>query len=291
MKLILALAGGGIKGVFQLSVLKAIFDNPKSKNIEIIDIYATSVGALISPFILTKQFDKAIEFVRSLSSVESISIAHNSYYIPYFDMIVGYYNFIFNKSYYKSLDLSVLKKFKKSLNHTEEQLISENLHCHVFNVNTGKEEMLTGSDWIDNIEASATIALLYPEKKIGNNYYIDGGISSRLAIENIETNKNNENHILMINFNKKLEESKYINTKSLNIIEYTVNLISQSADLHSIDDYEKFMNKIDIDKFHKITMDTKFESLFDFDKYTIERAMNEGYTKGKEWIEKLNIQP
>ena len=70
MKLILALAGGGIKGVFQLSVLKTIFDDPESSKIEIEEIYASSVGALISPYILTKRFKEALELVRNLRSIE-----------------------------------------------------------------------------------------------------------------------------------------------------------------------------------------------------------------------------
>ena len=289
MKLVLALAGGGIKGVFQLSVLKAIFDHPFSKNIEIIDIYACSVGALVAPFIFTKQFDKAIGYVRNLKSIDDISIRWNYYNIPYLDSIIGYYNLVFNKAYYKSLNLSVLNKFKESLNENENEEICNKLHCQTFNVNTGKEELLSGPNWINYIEASASIPLLYPEKKIGKSSYIDGAISSRLAVDNI-INKNNDAEILMINFKTDINDYKHINTTSLNILEYITNIISQSAELHVLNDYENFLSRIDNKKLHKISMDTKFENALDFDKYTVDTAIQEGYNKGYNWINNISLK-
>ena len=289
MKLILALAGGGIKGIFQLGVTKAIFENSLSSNIELTNIYTTSVGAFIAPFILSKKFDEAIDYVTSLNSINDISIKWNALNLYFLNIFIGYYNLFFKKAYYKSLDISVFNTLNNSLTKKEQTDISKKLHCQVFNINTGKEEILSGPNWINNIEASATLPLLYPAKQIGNNYYIDGGVSSCLAVENIQIN-DLDTHILMINFKKNLYEEEYTHIKKLNFVEYIINILAQSADLHILNDYENLIKRININNLHIISMDTKFDNAFDFNKTTIKTALDEGYKKGLEWIEKLNIK-
>ena len=279
MKLVLTLVGGGVKGIFQLGVLKAIFDHPFSKNIEIIDIYGTSIGSLIAPFIITRRLDEVIEYIKTLRTIDDISNKWSENSI--INNLYGMYNLLFYKSFYKSFNLAFLHKFKESLTYTENIEISKKLHCNVFNISTGKDEILTGLNWIDNIEASSTIPLLYPEKKIGNFSYIDGANTSKIILEN---KYEKDVHFLMINFEENLHNKEYVNIEKLNIYEYILKIVSQIGELHVYKDYHNFVKYNNNNNIHKISMETKFENSLDFDKYTIEFAIQEGYKKGKEWI-------
>ena len=270
MKLILALAGGGIKGIFQLSVLKAIFDHPFSKNIEIIDIYACSIGSIISPYILTKKIDEAIEFMRTFNSIDDIS-NKISYY-----SIFSIYNLIYYKSYYKSLNLSFLEEFKKKITDKENLEITTKLHCYALNISKGQNEFLTGPNWIDNIEASSSAPLLYPGKKIGESYYVDGNLTYNLDIKYTP----NDTRVLMLNFEDNILNNDNFDIDKLNLKEYILFILSQSSQLNT------YHNNNNIDK---ISMKTKFNSFTDFNKTSIEYAIREGYEKGKEWINNISV--
>ena len=53
-KITIILPGGGIRGVFQLAFLKTLFDSDAGKNIEIKNVYGTSVG-FVSTFCYYKK--------------------------------------------------------------------------------------------------------------------------------------------------------------------------------------------------------------------------------------------
>lgn len=292
LKLTIILPGGGIKGVFQLAVLKGIFEEFKTKNIdfEIKNIYGTSVGSIVSPFILTNRIDMAIDYLSNLKSIADISNKWSFSSLPVIGNIFSYYNLIFNRSYFKGLDLSLLNKLEDELTHEELNNIYNKLHCCVFNIETGKEEYLSGKEWKLNIEASASLWLVYPPVKIEDKTYIDGGITERVPLSQInitEINNDEDHYLLIVNFKKDITSIKKQNITKMNILEYWNRMIELSAENHVIKDYNDSIIKFNDNKIQMISMETEFNNGLDFDKNKINQAMYEGYAKGITWASNI----
>ena len=288
MKLTIILPGGGIKGAFQLSVLKTIFENAKHNDIIIDKIYGTSVGAIIAPFVLTKRFYLAMDFLKNLKSINDISNSWDYSNIPIIGTLINYYNLYFKKSYFKSINLSILDELEDLLSDEEIKIIYNKLHCCAFNMTKGREELLIGEKWKKNIEASASLWTVYPPIKINNYYYTDGGLTERIPITDLlNINDSIDHNILIINFKKDLESVDECNLDSMNILEYCNHIIGLSGEKHVIEDYKNMLKIINKDKVHMISMETKFKNSLEFNQLTIKQAINEGEEKGLEWYKKM----
>ena len=91
-------------------------------------------------------------------------------------------------TYYKKLNLKPLDDLENDIskNPNKDELIykiKNNVFVSAANLNTGKEEFLSGDNWKDNIEASASLWLAFPPKEINGNQYTDGGLTDRYPLQ------------------------------------------------------------------------------------------------------------
>ena len=300
-KITIILPGGGIRGVFQLAFLKTLFDSDAGKNIEIKNVYGTSVGALLAPFVITKKFDKGIEFLNSINSINDLAVKWNYTFIPGIGSLINYYYLYKYKAYYKKLNLKVLDELEKEINEDQnrEELMNKikyNMFVTAVNLNNGKEEFLSGENWKDNIEASASLWLAFPPKKIGESFYIDGGLTERYPLQIINDSGNNnddpDHHYLILNFTDTPGKIGKKDVTDMNVLDFSNRLINISGEKHVENDYnnfKKYINSIEKENHvHIYCCDTYFKHALEIDKKKIESAFIEGSQKADLFINKIN---
>ena len=229
-QLVLILPGGGIRGVYQLYFMDRLFKSDIKDFFEIKFVFSTSVGALLSPFIITKRINEAIEILLSIKNPTHIGVPWNNfnkfifnkYYsiekkikymdnsnnkscldkieknilkiyqkpINFINNILIFYNIFQHKSIYKEINPKFLSEFKNKLNKEEIKEIENKLFITVYNLNTKKPLYYRGKKWKEYCEISASLWLFIHPKKIKE----DKGVFEEFTnIENIGKEKNNIN--------------------------------------------------------------------------------------------------
>ena len=227
-QLVLILPGGGIRGVYQLYFMDRLFKSEIKNYFEIKFVFATSVGALLSPFILTKRIKEAIDILLSIKNPTHIGVPWNNfngfifnkYYsiknkinnidelnnlsclnkieknllkiyqkpINLINNILIFYNIFQHKSIYKEINPKFLHEFKNKLNKKEIKEIENKLFITVYNLNTKKPLYYRGKKWKEYCEISASLWLFTHPKKIKEDISI---IEEFTNIENIGKDKDN----------------------------------------------------------------------------------------------------
>lgn len=179
----LALGGGGIKGAYQVGVIKAL----KELKINIDAVSGTSIGAINAAFMLQGDI-KLME--RLYIDMDFYDMCNNQIEIDENKDLFDIKN-IFNvfKEYVKNngLDNSALRELLvKNLNVDKVYKSSKNIGIVTYSTNSKSvvhrfKEDINKSDFIDYILASACFPI-FKRQKIRNEEYIDGGVADVIPI-------------------------------------------------------------------------------------------------------------
>ncbi len=178
----LVVEGGGMRGVYVAGVLDFFIE----KDLYFENNYGVSAGSCHLCSYLSKQYERAFRInVNYLNDKRYCSIQSLIKTGDLFgaDML---YNLIPNE-----LDLFDYDTYNKN---------ESNFYCVVTNVNTGKPEYIKLGDLKDDIiyvRASSSLPILSRNVKIGEEEYLDGGISDSIPIRKSILDGNKKNILIL----------------------------------------------------------------------------------------------
>lgn len=178
----LVLEGGGMKGVYTAGVLDFFLD----KGIEFSSVYGVSAGACHMCSYLSKQrgraFDISVDYLdtRRYCSVESLVTSGDLFNV---DMC---YHLI--PDYLYPYDHEAFGRYQGKA------------YSVATDIETGRPEYFRIRDMkkdIDKIRASASLPLVSRNVKIDGRYYLDGGISDSIPLQQSVMSGNQKNVVVM----------------------------------------------------------------------------------------------
>jgi len=191
-KVVLALGGGGVRGLAHIGVLK-VFEREK---IPIDLIVGTSMGAVIGgAYALSKDSfyleRKVLELLKKKPIAKLEALAGESRPEEKRMIVEGLVSFV------KDLLLWNLKGIKRSMGNGAEikEIVRELVEkesfsqtkipfaCIACDLKTGDEVILNKGKLADAVMASSSVAAVFPPVKLGERLLIDGGITSEVPTE------------------------------------------------------------------------------------------------------------
>ena len=169
-KTTLILEGGGMRGLYSAGILDTFMKN----NINVDTVYGVSAGALFGLNYKSHQIGRALRY--------NLKYANNKNYMGLHSLIttgnIMNKEFCFNKLVYE-LDKLDFETYKKS---------PVDFYAVVTNLQTGKAEYIKIDDAEKDIEyfrASGSMPFVSKPIEIGENFYLDGGISDPVPFRRV----------------------------------------------------------------------------------------------------------
>lgn len=178
----LVLEGGGMKGVYTAGILDFFLD----KGIDFSSVYGVSAGACHMCSYLSKQRGRALDIsvdyldTRRYCSVESLVTTGDLFNV---DMC---YHLI--PEYLYPYDYEAFEKYPGKAFSVATDIVSG--RPEYFRIRDMKAD-------IDKIRASASLPLVSRKVKIGKSYYLDGGISDAIPLQQSVIDGNRKNVVIM----------------------------------------------------------------------------------------------
>lgn len=188
MKTALVLGGGGSKGAYEIGVWKAL----REQNITFDLVTGTSIGAMIGAMIVQDDYEKCVELWEHISVDQVIKDGVNLDFD--LDLLISqkqdYKAFLASCLEHKGVDITPFYKMVDSM-FDETKFFSSAIDYGCMCVNVSKREpigkqkkdMKDGEEAKEYIMASASCFPAFPMKKIGEEYYIDGGYYDNVPIQ------------------------------------------------------------------------------------------------------------
>lgn len=178
----LVLEGGGMKGVYTAGVLDFFID----KNIDFSSVYGVSAGACNMASYISKQRERGrdvmIDYIgekRYLGLYSLVTTGDIFGVDMIYDLVPNYLNPIDRETYSK---------------------YEGKAYAVIANIVTGEAEYHQVKDPIDDvvyIRASSSLPLVSKNVKIGDSYYLDGGIADSVPIHKSESDGNVKNVVVL----------------------------------------------------------------------------------------------
>ncbi len=163
----LILEGGGMRGSYTAGVLDFFID----KDLYFKNCYAVSAGACNCCNYLSKQ--------RGRSYTINVKYAHDKRY-------AGLSSYITTGNYFnKEFTMDELPNKLLPYDYIEYQRTNANFYAVATNIKTGRPEYLKVENMkkdIDYVWASSSLPLMAKSVKIGDNEYLDGGVSDSIPV-------------------------------------------------------------------------------------------------------------
>jgi predicted acylesterase/phospholipase RssA len=187
MKIGVVLAGGGVYGAYQAGMLKALHEITQRKNIEIVAVSGTSVGALNGSIYV--QDGNPDRLVSLWEGIKSSDILSSPLLIPF--------NMIKSKSMFSG------KPLKKLINkYVDQSVINTKIRLHIHSINLFNrrihsmenfaastfESYLKYRIFKEYLYASAAIPVVFPPIKLPGSYCVDGGLKNNIPIDSLIDN-------------------------------------------------------------------------------------------------------
>lgn len=178
----LVLEGGGMKGVYTSGVLDFFLD----KGVEFSSVYGVSAGACSMCSFLSKQrgraFDITVDYLdtRRYCSLESLLTSGDLFNVEMCYHLIPDYLSPYD---YDAFDAYQGKAYSVATN-------IETGRPRYFRIRDMKKD-------IDKIRASASLPLVSRNVKIGGSYYLDGGISDAIPLQQSVLDGNRKNVVVM----------------------------------------------------------------------------------------------
>lgn len=168
MKIGLALGGGGAISLAHLALLEQL----EKEEIKINEISASSAGSVIGLLYIAVGTKGIKEFIteakdKVFSTKKLIKTANTAKTYDEFKKLT--------KEYVKQNDI---------------QKLDIKLSVVVTNISNGKMEVIESGDPVAAVLASSAYPGVFPVQKIGDNYYIDGGVTRKLPTDVLKEHKN-----------------------------------------------------------------------------------------------------
>lgn len=195
-KVWLILPGGGVKGVFQMGFLRGLFETNK---IEIDRVYGTSIGAIMSPLIASKQFDLLYNIFDKVNSINDVLqpwgwFANCFKILPLFTKLGAYQKV-------KLVDI-VLKEIYDRFPSEEITNMFDKCKVVAWDVINKNEVWFTGKDLPIGIKASSALTIAVPPIEYDNMLLTDGGITEIIpitkALEDYEKESDKDDILILI---------------------------------------------------------------------------------------------
>ncbi len=159
-KIGICLSGGGARGIAHIGVLQAFESAGVFPEIVSGCSAGAMVGALYSAGFAPREIFKLIEH-RSLYSIIKMGLPNKG-----------------------MMELSYFKKIlQENIEHDSFELLNLPFYVSVTNLNTGDYEIISNGKLVDYVIASQSIPLVFKPQKIGEHYYVDGGVLNNLPVE------------------------------------------------------------------------------------------------------------
>ena len=159
----LSLSGGGARGIFHAGFLQALDE----ANLKPEAIAGASMGAIVGAF-----YAAGVSPREMLKAIKTPNLMH-------FRSWIGLKGGIGSMAVMRE-QLFITTGFDNF-----EQL-SVPLTVSVTNINTGKNELISSGNLLDAVAASASIPIIFVPVKIGNHYYLDGGLTINMPAKCLE---------------------------------------------------------------------------------------------------------
>lgn len=194
----LILEGGGMRGTYTAGLLDFFLD----KGMEFSHVYGVSAGACMMSSYLSKQRERGyrtyVDYLdsRHYCSIDSLLTSGDLFNAKMcYDLIPNYLN---------PFDYETFEKYEGKA------------YVVVTNIKTGRPEYIRVKDGhkdMEAIRASSSLPLVSRNVKIGNNLYLDGGISDSIPLRKSILDGNRKNVVVMtkdVNFVRKPASSKML---------------------------------------------------------------------------------
>ena len=178
----LILEGGGMRGAYTAGILDFFLD----KGIEFSHVYGVSAGACMMCSYLSKQRERGyriyVDYLDSkhYCSIDSLLTSGDLFNVKMcYDLIPNYLN---------PFDYETFEQYKGKA------------YAVVTNIKTGRPEYIRVKDGrkdMEAVRASSSLPLVSRNVKIGDNLYLDGGISDAIPLRKSILDGNRKNVVVM----------------------------------------------------------------------------------------------
>lgn len=159
-KIGICLSGGGARGIAHIGVLQAFESAGVFPEIVSGCSAGAMVGALYAAGFAPREIFKLIEH-RSLYSIIKMGLPNKG-----------------------MMELSYFKKIlQENIEHDSFELLNLPFYVSVTNLNTGDYEIISNGKLVDYVIASQSIPLVFKPQKIGEHFFVDGGVLNNLPVE------------------------------------------------------------------------------------------------------------
>ncbi len=204
----LVLEGGGMKGAYTAGVLDFFLD----KGMEFSNVYGVSAGACMMCSYLSKQRERGyriyVDYLDSkhYCSLDSLLTSGDLFNVKMcYDLIPNYLN---------PFDYETFEQYKGKA------------YAVVTNIKTGRAEYIRVKDAhtdLEAVRASSSLPLVSRNVKIGDNLYLDGGISDSIPLRKSILDGNRKNVVIMtkdINYVRKPASAKMLALLKVRYLKY-----------------------------------------------------------------------
>ena len=269
----LILSGGGSKFISQLSFVKTLL---KSNKVSIRNIYCSSAGSILAPYIVTNRLDYLEKYYFDLPSVESqlndwnfftefITTISKFKLFSFLEMIMRLICLVFFHGAYKSFNMDILDELDEMLTDSDKENFGK-IHVATLKLKTGDCQWFNGYKgdkwhWTDAVKASCALMPVVPPVSINSELYADGGVIDVCPI-GIVPDDSVDKLLVTYDYLTREKYEKHLRLGST-IITYLQDLL-YSTMAH----YNRLLLKTflqDRPNVHVFTSDVQFKSILDFD--------------------------
>lgn len=155
----ICLSGGGARGIAHVGVLQALFERGMAPE----SVSGASMGAIVGAFYAAGYDPDDIKRLVDDTSLLNL--------------------FSFSLPGSGLSELSYLRKLMKRFLPGRFEELERPFAVSVSNLNTGRAEFISEGSLHEAVEASASIPILFKPVKIGDYFYVDGGMLNNLPVE------------------------------------------------------------------------------------------------------------
>jgi NTE family protein len=164
----LVLSSGGARGYAHIGLIKVLQKN----GFRISSVAGTSMGALVGGIFATGQLQTFEEWISSLDIKELLRLT---------DFSISKRGFVKGKK--------VIEKIKEIVPERNIEDLQVPFCAVATDIMSGTEALFTKGNLYDAIRASISIPTVFQPLKIGNRYFVDGGLVNPIPVNRVKRNK------------------------------------------------------------------------------------------------------
>lgn len=176
----LVLSSGGARGFAHIGAIRAL----EEKGYNITSIAGTSMGALVGGIYATGEMDQFEDWVRSIDVMEVLKLT---------DFTIS------SKGLVKGS--KIIKKMKEIVPGRRIEDLNIPFCAIATDLNSGAEKVFCEGNLYDAIRASISIPTVFHPFRIGDHYYVDGGVVNPIPINRVKRTDGDQLAVVAVNAN------------------------------------------------------------------------------------------